>query len=537
MATMRAGKAGAQSDEEFLQALYTGGELLTAGKVIEAKDHLERAYQLQPKNEKSQNLLGLAYFKLGMFDRAAEIYEALVKDNPVDHTLRINLGLVYLKTGALQRAVREFEIAVDLAPEHKKAQNYLGLALAQAGEYGRAKDAFVAAGSEPMVEKMARILSGEEAPPPRNEEASASNGQGGAKLNGHPRHDSALTQQNWSSHADQGQGEEIQVSGDGQGDPPEEDFGNVMIGGEEEAQEGSSPEAAFDSVAPEREPSVKDSLSERMRVPELPPEPKTPVRLVPKPVVAAAAAVNEPVTPPAAIVTPDGFIAPNPHSHTAVSKVGPVPVMELSQLTKASRLGESSMEMPFHVAPDALTMTVGESVRTRLVNLIAATGTLEIGPEMKRFRGRPTDKPFGSAETQLMRVIGRGVLVFHPGKQHWLPIHLGEDSAYFREEVVFSFEESVMFENGRVPSEFAPDLDLVHLRGSGQVLLCLPGPVRSVAVSMERPVTVPAQQLVGWQGSLTPRIVPLVQAPSVGISMAGVQLTGEGVALVTTPLS
>ena len=85
----------------------------------------------------------------------------LVRDNPVDPTLRVNLGLVYLKTNALQRAVREFETATDLAPEHKKAHNYLGLALAQAGEYGRAREHFVLAGSDAMAEKMARAIAGE----------------------------------------------------------------------------------------------------------------------------------------------------------------------------------------------------------------------------------------------------------------------------------------------------------------------------------------------------------------------------------------
>src|SRR6476661_7645359 len=159
---MATSKRSAQVDEEFLHQLYRGGELLAAGKVIEAKDHLEKAHKLQPKNEKGQNLLGLTYFKLGLFDRAAEIYENLVRENPADATLRVNLGLVYLKTNTLPRAIREFETATDLAPEHKKAQNYLGLALAQAGEYGRAKEHFVLAGSEAMAEKMDRAMAGEQ---------------------------------------------------------------------------------------------------------------------------------------------------------------------------------------------------------------------------------------------------------------------------------------------------------------------------------------------------------------------------------------
>lgn len=152
-------------DEEFLSQLYKGGELLAAGKVVEAKDHLERAFKLHPKNEKAQNLLGLTYFKLGLFDRAAEIYELLVRENPADPTLRVNLGLVYLKTNNLPRAVKEFETSTDLEPTHKKAHNYLGLALAQSGEYARAREHFVIAGSDAMADKMARaIAAGAKAP-------------------------------------------------------------------------------------------------------------------------------------------------------------------------------------------------------------------------------------------------------------------------------------------------------------------------------------------------------------------------------------
>src|SRR4051794_4947774 len=107
------GKA-APVDEEFMDYLHRGGDLLVAGKLEEARDVLERAYQMSPKNEKAQNLLGLAYFKLGVLDKAGEIYELLVRENPVDPTLRVNLGLVHLKSSNTPRAVREFETAVDL---------------------------------------------------------------------------------------------------------------------------------------------------------------------------------------------------------------------------------------------------------------------------------------------------------------------------------------------------------------------------------------------------------------------------------------
>jgi hypothetical protein len=153
-----ASKRDPEVDEEFLKALYRGGELLSEGNLQGALPFLERAHALNQRNEKAQNLLGLCNFKLGHFERASQVYELLVRENPVDATLRVNLGLVYLKTNQLELSIREFEAATDLDSDHKKAHNYLGLALAQKGDYGLAKTHFVLAGSDAMVEKMERAL-------------------------------------------------------------------------------------------------------------------------------------------------------------------------------------------------------------------------------------------------------------------------------------------------------------------------------------------------------------------------------------------
>src|ERR687887_584211 len=91
---------GPVANEEFVKNVVRGGELLAAGKGIEAKEYLERAHRIQPKNEKGQNLLGLTYFNLG-------------------------------------------------------------LALAQVGRFEEARAHFVEAGSETMAEKMGRALTGE----------------------------------------------------------------------------------------------------------------------------------------------------------------------------------------------------------------------------------------------------------------------------------------------------------------------------------------------------------------------------------------
>ncbi|NOK03580.1 MULTISPECIES: tetratricopeptide repeat protein [Myxococcus] len=480
------------ADDEFLQQLSRGGELLAAGRVHEAQPFLERAHQLQPRMEKAQNLLGLCYFKLGLYDRAAELYEMLVRDNPVDPTLRVNLGLVYLKTSALQRAAREFETATDLAPEHQKAQNYLGLTLAQMGEYGRAREHFLLAGSDVMAEKMSRAIAGESyakpaaapTPPPRSAPVE-------------PR---------------------VAEPPPPAAEPEEEE--------EIRFAEDEGPSALSDASASEATEAAAEGGVAR----EAPPEPA--FDETSETVAASVPLAPVPLTRlhlrkvPATSLVPT---SPAPES----SPVRDGGRSSLAELAGSVVLPGAEASRPFGAGPGCYTVAVEGELLTRLDGLVALAGQLSFQPEMKRFRGRATDKSFGEGAARMVRARGQGVLYLEPAATRtFLAVDLGEDSAYFRDECVFAFEEPVMFENGRVPSDIAPDLDLVHLRGQGQVLLSLPGPLRAVAVRQEQPVMVPLTHLVGWQGNLTPRMVPVLKSPSGEPLRAAVELGGEGFALI-----
>jgi hypothetical protein len=609
-------------DEEFLYALYRGGELLAAGKVIEAKDHLERAFKLQPKNEKGQNLLGLTYFKLGLFDRASEIYEMLVRENPADPTLRVNLGLVYLKTNALQRAIREFEVATDLAPDHKKSHNYLGLALAQGGEYGRAREHFLLAGSDAMAQKMERALNGEsilrpaaarangaappsepgesewvappeESPPP---EPAGSPAAQEAAQQGEVQIDLMSDDQVPAEelppppavsplHSDASWGDQFGLEGE------EPAAGAVPTPGEAEgrldegalaARPGATaeapplPEAAPVAVVLESAPTEAGPELDAAPVP--PDELESGDEPIPLVVLARPKAEEDPSELPHAVtgIPPESTELPPEPSSTFT----PPPVAPIASMSTLARVEASTVEVspdlirdlerptakpspppvavdgapptlaqlspklalapkpggPFVVDGDTIVLHVRDELLTRLSGLMGYTGRLEFSPEMKRFRGRHTDKPFGEGEARISRVKGKGLIALDAGKHLFVPLDLGDDSAYFREDVVFAFEEPVMFENGRVPSDVPPDLDLVHLRGNGKVLLALAGPLRALEVKMDLPVTLPLSQLVGWHGNLTPRTVPVGWDAKGRPSRAGVELSGEGFALFALPV-
>ena len=506
MATTRVTGRGQKSpvDEEFLKQLYQGGELLAQGKRARGAELLERAHQLQPRNEKGRNLLGLAYFKLGLFDRAAEIYEALVRDNPVDATLRVNLGLVYLKTNALQRAMREFETATDLQPDHKKAHNYLGLALAQAGEYGRAREHFVKAGSDVMAEKMARAIAGDKPVRPSRStpiipRASTPAPRPVAPVEGAVGHavrsgrDAPRTPRARSVDEED---EDIRFA--------EDEGPGALSDGEADAAGGEDAEerAAADPVEAETEAAFAET--------------------------SRAVAPSEPL--------PQSLEEAVPELPPRVSAFRPgtdVPV--LAELIPALALAGASQSQPFRVGNGSFSAHVEGELLTRLEGLVAFTGQLQFQPEVKRFRGRATEQPFGEGAGRFVRASGQGVLFLEPaGSRSFLAVDLGDEGAYVREEFVFAFEEAVAFDNGKVPSELTPDLDLVHLRGQGRVVLSLGGTLRSVPVAGEAPVTVPLSHLVGWQGKVTPRVVPLPGAED--SPRVAVELSGEGFALIALPV-
>jgi hypothetical protein len=189
---------------------------------------------------------------------------------------------------------------------------------------------------------------------------------------------------------------------------------------------------------------------------------------------------------------------------------------------------------PFSTGPFGAAIQVRGSLITRLDGVYAARGALGFEPMQQRFRGRPTERPFGEGVRQVFRATGQGSLLVSPqdpagGARTLAALRLADEEAFFCEGPVFAFDESLDHENGRVPGPPA-DLPLLRLRGRGHVLLATPGRVRSIRVTGE-PLRVPSSRLVGWTGALAPRLLPLEGAPSAGFGV-GVELAGEGEVLV-----
>src|SRR5262245_49760824 len=143
--------------EDFLFHLYRGSELLQDNRVHDAKAELEQALSLQPSDPKGQDLLGIVYFRLGMYPRAIAIYERLVHLHPAAVEPRINLALSYLKTGQPAQARAELEKVLEHNPSHSRAWAYLGLSFKAMGDYERASHAFAAGGHDQMARRLVEM--------------------------------------------------------------------------------------------------------------------------------------------------------------------------------------------------------------------------------------------------------------------------------------------------------------------------------------------------------------------------------------------
>ncbi|GEJ55497.1 tetratricopeptide repeat protein [Anaeromyxobacter diazotrophicus] len=214
----------------------------------------------------------------------------------------------------------------------------------------------------------------------------------------------------------------------------------------------------------------------------------------------------------------------------ALPPPSPVPAAPpaLRDLAAARRAPEPGADV-FAVRDGLLAVSTAREVLVRGQGLLAVRGAARLAPELKRFRGRATDRPFGEGALQMLRATGEGSLLLRPGAALLTVLRLADDAAYLREETLFAFEAGLGFENGRVAGTSVPDLDLVHLRGSGDLLVASRGPLRGLEVRTGAPVRIPPAALVGFAGALTPRLVALHEdagAPRV------VELIGQGRVLV-----
>ncbi|MDT4969145.1 MAG: hypothetical protein QOJ64_3882 [Acidobacteriota bacterium] len=128
--------------------LAQGRALLNVGRVNEAITELSLAASLDPKLTEANSLMGLAYDRKGMHDRARESYQRAIKAEPDDAQTLNNLGFSLYQNGNYRAAVDKLKHAAKLAPTDQRILNNLALAQCRLGKYDDAYRNFARAGGE-----------------------------------------------------------------------------------------------------------------------------------------------------------------------------------------------------------------------------------------------------------------------------------------------------------------------------------------------------------------------------------------------------
>jgi Flp pilus assembly protein TadD/uncharacterized protein (AIM24 family) len=500
----------APEHEDFLFHLYRGTELLQDNRVMEAKEELEQALTLQPRDAKGQDLLAVVYFRIGLYPRAIQIYEGLMRTSPKDPALLLNLSLCYLKTGLTQKARTLLEGLVAIQPQHRRAWGYLGLALERLGELEGAVAAFEKGGHGSMAKRAAaKSVASPEAP-------TAVSSQPDRALD--PR--GALAEA--FSELDAG---ELSFA---LAEPITGDYGGQQWAAIELGRPGSSPPS---TGAMPRLAHAAIARPATTMVVGLTPVPAPPSR----PGAAAAPAVPPVAAPP-----------PPQSASTLATGPGSAPYGPASGAPPSLAALSTTVALAFPSTPSVVHGPAGlllvrtsagrgdhdeRAFAARMDAVRSMSAGLSTVVLERMQRGASTGEAFGGVGRPMSRVRGNGELSLGPRRAHGLvPFTIADESCFLREDVLLGFELTLAYENGKLANEDGDTTAFVQLRGSGAVVLELMGALSSIALSSSRSVHVRRELIVGWTGRLVPRAIPVSEAPSGQRGL--VAFAGEGTVLL-----
>lgn len=216
-------------------------------------------------------------------------------------------------------------------------------------------------------------------------------------------------------------------------------------------------------------------------------------------------------------------------------------VLGLSAFVSDRELSPPPGGAPFAVNSDGLLLVaVRGNLPTRSVGVVVSSGEVSYDPLPRRARGRTLNESFGDGVTGMFRARGQGLMVISPRGGHFVALELQEESLYLRESMTFAFEDSLHYENGRLPGSGPaagyvgmPDelSRVVQLRGSGALVLRSERPLFTMRLASGQTGFIEVEQLVGWLG----RVIPSLLTDANGQPTPYVECSGEGFLLVEPP--
>lgn len=549
-------------EEEFYYLLTEGSEHLQAGRVDDARIHFERALEMNPSHEQALNLLGLSLFRLNQLDRARQIFGELVFNNPIEPSLRLNLAMVHLKTGKLDDAKIELERVLELSPDHPRATSYMGLVLERKGDLDRAAIYYEKAGNKkradeirayrpsqtgtfpmPNLQAMVQAAQQQEAQkpaPPITTAPAATPDPKHAAIPPSPPPTTSSSNSGFNASASQAPRPISSIVAksavDGSASSSASSSSSSPSGASAQQTEAAALTAAtaaqLKKVTEPPTASAVDaargsSLGFTLEVDE-----KRPSSLTPTLTPATAGIPSTSSVPTLASTPPSNG---SPASITVLPTAAAMAAHARRELIDSNLAdliaGAVSADVPVLRDDGILAFPVPDVGYVRTDMLVALAGQFEVETVNRRYRGKRTDSLFGGPDAAIVALLGNGLALLFPKDLSVRLITLKSEELYLVESALLAFTQGLVWENGRLPSESDRDLDIVHLRGSGRLVVGTESPLLALSVKPEQPVTVNASRLVGWNGQLVPYRAPLPGLPESARRIPVVRFEGTGVVL------
>lgn len=521
------------SNEDFLFHLYRGSELLQDNRMHEAKEELERALKMQPRDAKGQDLLAVVYFRLGHYARAITIYEQLLKKSPRDPALLLNAALCYLKTGQPALAKRELTKVLEINPSHQRAWGYLGLACERLGEIDQAQRAFEQGGHGQMARRMAARKASMKPPASVEEEsqptrevrevvATAFEELDAGELSfeiAKPASDKGADEADgsWRSIELGQPRRETEKPDTKDGPPPAQ---TATVGATAAAQSTGHRPTLIAPIAvppPAQEPTPIAGLDHT-------PSPRPPLY-----------ALDDAASAPAR--TAGAISARGPAEPRKKTLPPPVPLAPppVEQLARDSFLAFPEVgRVAVHPTGVALVKTSAEAgFSVRIEAITAHSSGLSMKLLERQTKGKSTGESFGGVASPIVLATGDGQMLIAPRAGRKLSsFFLDDEMCFAREEVLLGFDGRLGYENGKLATGEGEFVSVVQLRGTGAVLLEAIGEILTLEVQTSRAMSVRREVILGWFGRLVPRALAPSETPAGQRGL--VSFAGEGQILVAS---
>lgn len=119
--------------------------LQSRGRVTEAIEHFEKAYQIDPENKGIAFRLGDAYFAVKHYQDAAELFSKVREDFPGDIDIMKKLAESYYNICEYEKAIEEYKAIIELIPKHVSSRIKIGNAYKELKKYDSSKKYYLEA--------------------------------------------------------------------------------------------------------------------------------------------------------------------------------------------------------------------------------------------------------------------------------------------------------------------------------------------------------------------------------------------------------